>query len=128
MRMMTKANIRMELGWSDEMISSLLQAPASTKKTRRNNEYVYELYNRDRVLAVAQSKEGSAAKRRWDETLRSDTPNPGWMTRLGDMGGHSGSQQSRPEGCWSCVDTASPSTSPIKLSRPDAESTGGMVS
>jgi hypothetical protein len=38
------------------------------------------------VLAVAQSKEGRDAKRRWDETLRSFIPNPGWTTRLGDVG------------------------------------------
>jgi hypothetical protein len=44
------------------------------------------LYHRDRVLAVAQSTEGLAAKRRWDETLRGNTPNPGWTTRLGDIG------------------------------------------
>jgi hypothetical protein len=37
-------------------------------------------------MAVAQSKEGQAAKRRWDETLRCNTPSPGWTTRLGDMG------------------------------------------
>jgi hypothetical protein len=38
----------------------------------------------------------------------------------------SGSQQSRLEGCWSCLDTAPRSTSPTVLSRPDAESTAGM--
>ena len=27
-----------------------------------------------------------AAKRRWDETLRGFIPNPGWTTRLGDIG------------------------------------------
>jgi hypothetical protein len=43
------------------------------------------LYNRDRVLAVAQSTEARAAKRRWEETLRGDRPDPGWTTRLGDM-------------------------------------------
>jgi hypothetical protein len=37
-------------------------------------------------LAVAQSAADRAAKRRWDETLRGDTPNPGWTTRLGDIG------------------------------------------
>jgi hypothetical protein len=41
---------------------------------------------RERVLAVAQSTEGRAAKRRWDETLRGNTSNPGLMTRLGDRG------------------------------------------
>jgi hypothetical protein len=44
------------------------------------------LYDRDRVLAVAQSSETRAAKRRWDETLLCDTPQPGWTTRLGDIG------------------------------------------
>jgi hypothetical protein len=43
------------------------------------------LYQRARVLAVAQSTAGRAAKRRWDETLRSDRPNPGWTSRLGDI-------------------------------------------
>jgi hypothetical protein len=38
------------------------------------------------VLAVAQSKEGIDSKRRWDETVRADRPNPGWTTRLGDIG------------------------------------------
>jgi hypothetical protein len=38
------------------------------------------------VLAAAQSTEGRAAKRQWDETLRGDRPNPGWTTRLGDIG------------------------------------------
>jgi hypothetical protein len=69
MTMMTKADIQTELGWRDDMVSSLLQNPDSTKKTRRNNEYVYELYNRERVLAIAQSPDGRAAKRRWGETL-----------------------------------------------------------
>jgi hypothetical protein len=84
--MMAKADIQTELGWSDDMLGSLLQKPDSTKKTRRNNGYIYELYYRDRVLVVAQSTEGRAAKRRWDETPRSTTSNPGWTTRIGDMG------------------------------------------
>jgi hypothetical protein len=40
----------------------------------------------NRVLAVAQPTEGRAAKLRWDETLRGNTPNPGWTTRLSDKG------------------------------------------
>jgi hypothetical protein len=40
MPMMAKADIQTELGWSDDMIHSLLQKPDSTKKTRRNNEYI----------------------------------------------------------------------------------------
>jgi len=57
-------------------------------KTRRSkhNGRVHELYKRERVLAVAQSAEGRAAKRRWDETLRGTTPDPGWTTGLGDTG------------------------------------------
>jgi hypothetical protein len=31
MTMMTKADIRTDLGWSDEMIGSLLQSPDSTR-------------------------------------------------------------------------------------------------
>jgi hypothetical protein len=38
------------------------------------------------VLAVAQLTEGRVAKSRWDETLRGNTPNPGWTIRLGDIG------------------------------------------
>jgi hypothetical protein len=38
------------------------------------------------VLPVAQSTEGRAATRRWELTLRGTTPNPGWTTRLGDIG------------------------------------------
>lgn len=49
-------------------------------------EYTYGLYKRERVLAAAQSTEGRTAKRLWDETLRGNTPNPGWTTRLGDIG------------------------------------------
>jgi hypothetical protein len=48
--------------------------------------YTYGLYHRARVLAVAQSTEGRAAERRWDETLRGDTPDPGLTTRSGDIG------------------------------------------
>jgi hypothetical protein len=43
-------------------------------------------FTSEKKLAAAQTKEGPAAKRRWDETLRGDRPNPGWTTRLGDMG------------------------------------------
>jgi hypothetical protein len=87
MTMMTAEDIRTEFGWSDDMIRSLLQNPDSTKARRckSTGEYAYEHYYRDRVLAVAQSKEGLDAKRR-DETLCADRPNPGWTTRLGDMG------------------------------------------
>jgi hypothetical protein len=70
------------------MIHSLLQNPDSPHARRKKltGGYTYGLYYRERVLAVAQSTEGRAAKKRWDETLRGDRPNPGWTTRLGDMG------------------------------------------
>src|SRR5580704_7930650 len=59
----------------------LAQRPALQKHERIH----MGLYQRARVLAVAQSTAGRAAKRRWDETLRSDRPNPGWTSRLGDI-------------------------------------------
>jgi hypothetical protein len=88
MKMMTEDDIRTELGWTDSMIHSLLQIPDSpnARRDKFTGAYTYGLYHRDRVLAVAQSTEGRAAKRRWDETLRGNTPNPGWTTRLGDIG------------------------------------------
>jgi hypothetical protein len=88
MTMMTEEEIRTELGWTDSMIYSLLPIPDSPHARRKKltGGYTYGLYKRDRVLAVAQSTEGRAAKRRWDETLRGITPNPGWTTRLGDIG------------------------------------------
>jgi hypothetical protein len=43
-------------------------------------------YTSAKKLAVAQSAAQRAAKRRWDETLRANAPNPGWTTRLGDIG------------------------------------------
>jgi hypothetical protein len=86
--MMTEDDILTEFGWNGDMIYSLLQNPDSTNARRKKltGGYTYGLYKRERVLAVAQSKEGLDAKRRWDETLRGNTPNPGWTTRLGDMG------------------------------------------
>ena len=86
--MITWADIRTELGWSDDMIHALLQTPDSTNARRCKNtgEYTYGLYKRERVLAAAQTTEGQAAKRRWDEMLRGNTPNPGWTTRLGHIG------------------------------------------
>jgi hypothetical protein len=88
MTMMTRADIRTELGWSDDMIHSLLQEPDSTnaRRCKHTGAYTYGLYKRERVLAVAQTTEGWAAKRQWDETLRGNRPNPGWTTRLGDIG------------------------------------------
>jgi hypothetical protein len=88
MKMMTEDDIRDELGWTDSMIHSLLQNPDSpnARRDKFTGGYTYGLCHRDRVLAVAQSTDGQAAKRRWDETLRGNTPNPGWTTRLGDIG------------------------------------------
>jgi hypothetical protein len=88
MTMMTAEDIRTEFGWDDDMIHSLLKTPDSTKARRCKSTglYAYEHYYRERVLAIAQSKEGRDAKRRWDETLGGNTPDPGWTTRLGDMG------------------------------------------
>jgi hypothetical protein len=79
MKMMTEDDIRSELGWTDSMIHSLLRTPDSpnARRDKFTGGYTYGLYHRDRVLAVAQSTEGRAAKRRWDETLRGNTPNPG---------------------------------------------------
>jgi hypothetical protein len=88
MAMMTTADIRTELGWTDDMIHALLQTPDSTNARRCKNTggYSYGLYRRERVLAVAQSTDGRAAKQRWDKTLLGNAPNPGWTTRLGDIG------------------------------------------
>jgi hypothetical protein len=88
MAMMTAEDIRTEFGWNGDMIHSLLQTPDSTKIRRCKNTggYVSEHYYRERVLTIAQSTEGRAAKRRWDETLRGFIPNPGWTPRPGDVG------------------------------------------
>ena len=61
---MTRAEIRTELGWSDDMIYSLLQNPDSTKVRRCKNTggYTSGHYYRDRVLAIAQSTEGRPPK------------------------------------------------------------------
>jgi hypothetical protein len=84
MTMMTREEIRTELGWSDAMIQSLLQGPDFTnaRRNKHTGGYTSGLYHRERVLAVAQSTEGQVAKRRWDETLHGDAPSPGWTTRL----------------------------------------------
>jgi hypothetical protein len=82
--LMTGDEIRAELDWSDEMVSRLLpiaDAPASIR-----GKHKCDRYSRDRVLAVAQTTVGRAAKKEWDETLRDLRPNPGWTTRLGDIG------------------------------------------
>ena len=82
--LMTRDEIRTEFGWSDDMIRRLLQisdAPASIRGKHRCDRYY-----RERVLATAQTREARVAKMQWDETLRGHTPNPGWTTRLGDVG------------------------------------------
>jgi hypothetical protein len=86
--MMTREEIRTELGWSENMIHSLLPISDSThaRRNKHTGGYTSGLYRRDRVLAVAESEEGQAAQERWDEKLRSDRPDPGWTTRLGDIG------------------------------------------
>ena len=86
--MMTEEEIRTEFGWNGDIIYSLLQTPDSphARRNKHTGGYTYGLYKRDRVLAVAESMAGRDAKRRWDETVRVDRPNPGWTTRLGDIG------------------------------------------
>jgi hypothetical protein len=88
MKMMTTDDIRTELGWTDSMIHWLLPTPDSphAQRNKQTGGYTYGLYRRERVLAVAHSEEDRAAKRRWDETLRGNAPNPGWTTRLRDIG------------------------------------------
>jgi hypothetical protein len=46
-------------------ITEGLEWGAKTRRSKHTYE-VQDLYRRDRVLAVAQSTEGRAAKRRWD--------------------------------------------------------------
>jgi hypothetical protein len=59
--MMTREDIRTELGWTDDMIHSLLQIPDSpnVRRCKYTGAYTYGLYKRERVLAVAQTTEGS---------------------------------------------------------------------
>jgi hypothetical protein len=66
MTMMTEDDIRTKFGWSDSMIHSLLPIPDSphAQRNKHTGGYTYGLYKRERVLAVAQSTEGRAAKRR----------------------------------------------------------------
>jgi hypothetical protein len=77
MKMMTEDDIQSELAWTDSMIHSLLQNPDSphARRNKLTGGYTYGLYKRERVLVVAQSTEGRAAKRRWDEAIRGNTPN-----------------------------------------------------
>jgi hypothetical protein len=82
--LMTTDEIRAEFSWSDDMVRRLLRIPDAPASTRGRHKC--DRYNRNRVLAVAQTPHGRAAKREWDETLRDPTPNPGWTARLGDIG------------------------------------------
>jgi hypothetical protein len=82
--LMTGDEICTELGWSDEMVRRLLQIPDAPASLR--GKHKVDRYSRDRVLADAQTTLGRAAKREWDETLPDPRPNPGWTTRLGDIG------------------------------------------
>jgi hypothetical protein len=68
--------------------SVLLGSRVSTnaRRCKYTGGYTYGLYKRERVQAATQSTEGRTAKRQWDETLRGNTPNPGWTTKLGDIG------------------------------------------
>jgi hypothetical protein len=82
--LMTGDEICTELGWSDEMVCRLLPTPDAPASKR--GKHKCDRYSRDRVLDAAQTTLGRAAKREWDETLRDLKPNPGWTTRLGDIG------------------------------------------
>jgi hypothetical protein len=70
MTMMARADIRTELGWSDDMIHSLFQVLDSpnARRDKFTSGYTYGLYRRERVLAVAESAEGQAAK--WEGMRR----------------------------------------------------------
>jgi hypothetical protein len=80
---MTMDEIREELGWSDDMVRRLLRIPDAPASIRGKTS---DRYYRERVLATAQTREARVGKLQWDETLRGHTPNPGWTTRLGDIG------------------------------------------
>jgi hypothetical protein len=82
--LMTRDEIRAEFGWSDDMVRRLLRIPDAPTSVR--GKHKCGRYKRDRVLAAAQTTVGRTAKRNWDETLRNPRPNPGWTTRLGDIG------------------------------------------
>jgi hypothetical protein len=82
--LMTMDEIREELGWSDDMVHRLLRIPDAPASIR--GKHTSDRYYRERVLAIAQTREARVGKLQWDETLRGHTPNPGWTTRLGDIG------------------------------------------
>ena len=82
--LITMDEIQMELGWSKYMVRLLLQMPDAPASIR--GKYTCDRYDRERVLAVARTREAQVAKMQWDETLRGHRPNPGWTSRLGDIG------------------------------------------
>ena len=63
-------------------------SPSNSRRSRFDTGQAQNVtgHNGDRVLAAAQTTEGRAAKKDWDETLRNPMPNPGWTARLGDIG------------------------------------------
>jgi len=82
--LVTTDEIQMELGWSKYMVRLLLQMPDAPASIR--GKYTCDRYDRERVLAIARTREAQLAKMQWDETLRGHRPNPGWTSRLGDIG------------------------------------------
>ena len=82
--LITTDEIQMELGWIKYMVRLLLQMPEAPASIR--GKYTCDRYDRERVLAVARTREAQVAKMQWDETLRGHRPNPGWTSRLGDIG------------------------------------------
>jgi hypothetical protein len=90
MTMMTEEDIRTEFGWNEDMIYSLLQNPYSPNARRKKitGGYTYGLYRRERVLAVAPSKEGRL-------------PNGDGMRRYGVIGRtQAGRHSAIWDACW----------------------------
>jgi hypothetical protein len=129
MKMLAEDDIRIELGWTGSTIHSLLRTLDSNnaRRDKLTGGYAYGLYHRDRVLAVAQSKDGQAPKRRWVETLGGNAPNTGWRTRLGDIGRALAITAIAVGSSWSYLGTAAVNMSPTVLSRLDAALDGGTV-
>jgi hypothetical protein len=75
-KLMTHSEIQTELAWSDEMIAILLGEPDSpyARRNKVTGAYSYGLYRRERVMAVSQTPEAIAAKKRWDGTIRGWEP------------------------------------------------------
>jgi hypothetical protein len=88
MKMMTFDEIRAELGWSREMVYTLLPNPDSDsiRRNKTTGSYTRGLYRRERVLAAAQTPEALLAKKRWDETVHGYNPAPAWTMRLRERG------------------------------------------